>query len=89
MPYAVRIAQSVQKALHSVPSVERQALWRELVGLARRAGETLPVGVALRPVGLQVALAGYRLRLELDCAAGSLRLVGLTRRAVAPTRLAA
>jgi mRNA-degrading endonuclease RelE of RelBE toxin-antitoxin system len=86
MPFAVRISQSVQKALHTLPSAERQALLEELVQLARRASQARH---PLRSVGLRVALAGYRLRLELDGAAQSLRLVGLTRRAVAPTRLAA
>ena len=89
MPFTLRISQAVQPALRTLSSSRRQVLLRELVALAQRASDSLPAGAARRPVGLQVALAGYRLRLELDCAAKSLRVVGLTRRTVAPTRLAA
>ncbi|HET9451930.1 MAG TPA: hypothetical protein VFO83_13660 [Aggregicoccus sp.] len=89
MPFAIRISQSVQPALRTLPSAQRQALLRELTQLAQRASEARKAGFPARPVGLRVELACYRLRLELDYARESLRLVGLTGRVVAPTRLAA
>lgn len=89
MPFAIRITHAVQPALRTLPSAQRQALLRELAQLAARASEARAAGAGFpaRPVGLRVALEGFRLRLELDWTRESLRVVGLTRRAVAPARL--
>jgi hypothetical protein len=91
MPFAIRIAHAVQPALRTLPSAQRRALLQELAQLAVRASEARAAGAGLpaRPVGLRVALEGFRLRLELDGARETLRVVGLTGRVVAPTRLAA
>ena len=89
MSFAIRISHAVQPALRTLPSSQRQALLRELAQLAARASEARQAVHPQRQVALRVALACYRLRLELDYARESLRLVGLTGRVPAPTRLAA
>jgi hypothetical protein len=87
MPFTIRISQTVQPALRTLSSDRRRELLQELARVAERASEARTrAGCPARPVGLKVELAAYRLRLELDYARGFLRLVGLTGRAVAPTR---
>lgn len=91
MPFAIRISQPVQPAFRTLPSAQRRALLQALASVAERASAAreAAAGRPTQPVGLRVELEAFRLRLELDYAAGSVRLVRLTGRAVAPTRLAA
>ncbi|MBF5045284.1 hypothetical protein FGE12_22960 [Aggregicoccus sp. 17bor-14] len=89
MPFAIRISQTVQPALRTLSAPQRRLVLQELARLAERASEARKAGCPQRPVGLRVELERYRLRLELDYAGGSVRLVGLTGRAVAPVRLLA
>jgi hypothetical protein len=89
MPFAIRISQTVQPAFRTLPSTQRRELLQALTAVAERASAARQLGRPTQPVGLRVELEAFRLRLELDYAAGSVRLVRLTGRAVAPTRLAA